>query len=139
MMREVLDIAVMVLIGTGTLFMFLAGVGIVRMPDIFMRISACTKAATLGVMAVLIGAAIYFGDIGVASRAVATMLFVLLTAPVGAHMIGRSAYMADTSLWEHTVTDELKGRYNLKDGNLSSPPELSAKESSTPTQDGQEA
>jgi multicomponent Na+:H+ antiporter subunit G len=108
--------------------MFLAGVGIVRMPDVFMRISACTKAATLGVTAILIAAAIFCGNIGAASRAVATILFVLLTAPVAAHMIGRSAYLADADLWDHTVIDELHGRYNLKDGKLLSPPETAPKE-----------
>lgn len=132
MTRELIDISVMILTGTGALFMFLAGVGIVRMPDIFMRISACTKAATLGVMVVLIAAALYFGDIGVASRAMATMLFVLLTAPVGAHMIGRSAYMADVSLWKHTVTDELKGRYDLKEGVLHSPPDETSENEKSP-------
>lgn len=118
-----IDLIVSVIMVLGAAFMLLGGIGILRMPDVFMRISACTKAATLGVSAILLAVAVFFGNISVASRAVATILFVVLTAPVAAHMIGRSAYLARAALWEGTVTDELRGRYNLKEGILNSSPD----------------
>lgn len=107
------QVVVVVLLAGGGTFMFLAALGIVRMPDLYMRLSACTKAATLGVTMTLIGCALYFDDVGVASRAIATILFVFLTAPVAGHMIGRAAYLANTPLWENTKIDELRGRYDL--------------------------
>lgn len=95
----------------GVILIALAGIGIVRMPDIFLRMSASTKAATLGLMLVLVGTAVYFGELGVASRAIATAIFVFLTAPVSAHMIGRAAYSDGVKLWHKTELDELQEQY----------------------------
>ena len=52
----------------GTSFILLAGVGIVRMPDVYLRISVTTKAATLGIGLILMGAAMYFNELGITSR-----------------------------------------------------------------------
>lgn len=95
------------LLVVGTLFMLIAAIGLVRMPDLFLRMSAATKAATLGILCVLGGVALHFGDVVVVLRAVAIALFLSLTAPVAAHMIGRAA-SADPKvrLWEGTVVDE---------------------------------
>lgn len=110
-MREVLS-AILLLIGG--VFMFVAGIGILRMPDLYTRMSATTKVATLGVGSTLLAAAIYFGELGITSRALATIAFVLLTAPVAAHMIGRAAYFGGVPLWSGTVIDELSGHYDLQ-------------------------
>jgi multicomponent Na+:H+ antiporter subunit G len=90
----------------------LALITFLRMPDLFLRMSATTKAATLGVSFFLLSLAVYFGDLGITSRAVATIIFVLLTAPVAAHMIARAAYLSNIPLCEETVVDELSGRYD---------------------------
>jgi len=92
---------------TGSIFMLVAAVGLVRMPDLFLRMSAATKASTLGILCVLGGAAIHFGDAVVTLRTLAIALFLYLTAPIAAHMIGRAA-SADPSvrLWEGSVVDE---------------------------------
>jgi len=103
-----------ILLLTGAVFMFLAGIGILRMPDLYTRMSATTKAATLGVGCTLLAAAVYFSELGITSRALATIAFVLLTAPVAAHMIGRAAYFGGVPLWSGTITDELKGHYDLQ-------------------------
>lgn len=92
--------------------MLLAGVGILRMPDVFLRMSASTKAATLGVILIMLATAIYFQDLGVTARAVGVLLFIVLTGPVSAHMIARAAYLSNTEIWAETKIDELKGRYN---------------------------
>jgi multicomponent Na+:H+ antiporter subunit G len=55
----------------------------------------------------LIALALHFGSLGIAARAMAAVLFVVLTAPVAAHVIGRAAYDAGEPLWEKTVADEL--------------------------------
>jgi multicomponent Na+:H+ antiporter subunit G len=99
------------LITTGAFFILIAGLGLVRMPDLFLRMSASTKAATLGVGCTLLGVALYFGDFTTFIRAVAIIVFLLLTAPVAAHLIGRAAYQDGVPLWEGTQLDEMGHRY----------------------------
>ena len=99
------------LLAVGGLFMLLAAVGVLRMPDVFTRMQATSKAATLGVGCMMLAVAVYFGDLAVATRAMAVVLFTFLTAPIGAHMIGRAAYVGRSRLWEQTLHDELRGRY----------------------------
>lgn len=106
----------------GTFFMCVASIGIVKMPDLFLRMSATTKAATLGAGFMLLGAAVHFSDdFGAVSRMLATIIFLLSTAPVAAHMIARAAYRNDVPLWEGTRHDELRGRYEEDTQILASP------------------
>lgn len=108
-----------VLLLLGSLFILLSAIGLLRMPDLFTRMSATTKASTLGIGLVLIGTAIFWMDIGIATRAIAIILFLLLTAPVAAHIIGRSAYFDKVPLWDKTHIDELKGKYDEDSHELS--------------------
>jgi multicomponent Na+:H+ antiporter subunit G len=103
------DIITALLVVVGGAFMLLAGVGVVRMPDLFMRMQAATKAATLGAGCMLLAVAVHFGEPTVVTRALLVTAFVFLTAPVAAHMIARAAYSVGTPLWEGTITDELRG------------------------------
>lgn len=112
----------MALMLIGAAFIFVAGVGVVRMPDVYMRMSATSKAATLGVGSIAAGAAVHFDDVAVTSRVVAIIAFVLLTAPVAAHMIGRAAYFAGVPLWSGTVRDELRDRHGRDAGGAGEPP-----------------
>ncbi|MFJ1410650.1 monovalent cation/H(+) antiporter subunit G [Capnocytophaga canimorsus] len=96
----------------GALFVLLAAVGIYRMPDTFLRISVTTKAATLGVGLILIALAVFFNENSVSLRVIAIVLFIMLTAPVSAHLIGRAAYLMKAKLWEKTLEDDLKGKYD---------------------------
>lgn len=98
--------AALIVIGGG--FMLLAGVGLLRMPDLFMRMQAATKAATLGAGCMLLAVAVHFGELTIVARALLVIAFVFLTAPVAAHMIARAAYSVGTPLWEGTLTDELR-------------------------------
>lgn len=104
----------------GALFILIAGLGVLRMPDVFMRLSATSKAATLGVGLVLVATAFYFDDFGITARALATIVFLLLTTPVAAHRISRAAYLTGVPLWERTRCDELQGRYDMDTGTLAS-------------------
>lgn len=112
-----------VLLIIGSIFMFIAGLGILRMPDLFMRMSCATKASTLGVGFILLALAVNFGQFGVSSRAVATIIFVVVTAPVAAHMIGRSAYIVQVPLWKDSIIDQLCDRYDRCRLELGSYPE----------------
>lgn len=90
----------------GTAFMLIAAIGLIRLPDLYTRMHAITKAGTLGIGLVLVGVAVFFGELSVVTRAVAVILFVLLTAPVSAHMIGRAGYIDDVALWDGTAFDQ---------------------------------
>ena len=105
------DIAIIILSTFGAVFILLAAIGFVRMPDTYLRISVTTKAATLGVGLILASAAIYFDNLSVTSRVLAIILFIILTAPVGGHLIGRASYFLGVSMWKNSVLDELKGMY----------------------------
>ncbi|MBI1735391.1 MAG: monovalent cation/H(+) antiporter subunit G [Candidatus Rokubacteria bacterium] len=94
----------------GSAFVLLAAVGILRLPDVFTRMHAATKPATLGVGLIIVAVAVHFGEVGIATRALLVGAFFVLTVPVGAHMIGRAAYLTGTPLWEGTVVDEWRDR-----------------------------
>jgi multicomponent Na+:H+ antiporter subunit G len=108
------DFFIITLSALGAIFILLASVGLIRMPDLYLRISVTTKAATLGIGLILIAAAIYFNELGITSRVLAIITFILLTAPVGAHMIGRASYFSGVKLWPKSKIDDLKGKYNPK-------------------------
>jgi len=103
-----------VLFLVGMVFMLLAAVGVLRMPDLFTRMHSSTKSATLGVGCVMLGVALYFGDFAIATRAFAVTVFVFLTAPVAAHMLARAAYFCDTPLCTLTLSDDMRGCYDLR-------------------------
>lgn len=95
------------LLSIGALFAVIAAVGILRMPDFYMRISATTKASTLGATFILAATALYFDDAAVTGKIIAIIAFVILTTPVAAHMIGRAAHRSGVPLWKESIRDDL--------------------------------
>ncbi len=104
----------------GVIFIFIAALGVLRLPDLFMRMHANTKSATIGVGLIMLGAVLYFNDITVTTRALAVVFFLLITAPISSHLIARSAYFSGIPLWDHTLSDDLLGHYDLKKHTLKS-------------------
>lgn len=86
------EIASAVLLGGGALLMLLAGIGIVRMPDVYTRMQASAKASTFGAGLLLLAVTFHFQDLDVTVRALATIAFIFLTVPVSAQLISRAAY-----------------------------------------------
>lgn len=111
MILEGIGIALIVL---GTVFIVVAGVGMVRFPDAFMRLHASTKAGTLGVSLTVSGMMCFYPTLSIATRGTALVVFLLLTAPVAAHMIGRASYYGGEKLgvyfWEGTKVDQMQTR-----------------------------
>lgn len=118
------ELIVAALIVVGTAFMLLAAIGLLRMPDVYTRLQVSTKGASLGAASVLLAVPFFFGDPAIAVRAVLIILFIFLTAPISAHMLGRAAYIVGVPLWEKSVRDELRGRYDPETQELSSPPDV---------------
>jgi multicomponent Na+:H+ antiporter subunit G len=91
-MTEWLASAMLVL---GALFTLLAALGILRLPDTLSRMQAATKATTLGVGATMAAVALTFWDGGALLRALAVVLFLYVTAPVGAHALARAVWITE--------------------------------------------
>lgn len=109
------------LVATGTTFMLLAAIGVIRMPDVYMRLQVSTKGASLGAGCVVLAVPIFFFDMGIAVRALLIVVFIFLTTPISAHMLARAAYIVGVPLWEGSVVDELEGRYDPETHELASP------------------
>ncbi|WP_372996394.1 monovalent cation/H(+) antiporter subunit G [Marinobacter sp.] len=114
------EVLVSILLLAGASFMVLAAIGVLRLPDLPTRMHATTKAGALGAMLTMGGVAFYFADSTVVARAIAIVVFILLTAPIAAHVIGRAGYFTGIELWEGTVKDELRERYDPESHKLSS-------------------
>ena len=119
----ILDFLAAALLLIGALFILTATIGIVRMPDLYLRMSAVSKAATLGIACILLGVALIFADVSVSARALAAIIFIMLTAPVASHLIGRAGYITGVPLWQGTIRDDLRGRYDEKTHVLTSQPD----------------
>lgn len=104
----IVDWIVVALIIAGSGFSLLGAVGLLRMPDVYMRIQAAAKSSTLGVSCLVLAASIVIGRTGPTTRALLIIAFLFLTAPVAAHMIGRAAYFAGVPFWKDSLVDELK-------------------------------
>lgn len=119
------DIIVIFFISLGTFLIILGGIGIVRMPDLYLRMSATTKVSTIGVIAILLGVMVHFWDLSVTAQAAVTIGFLLLTAPVGAHIIGRAAlHRQRVELYKDTFIDDFEGEKafgHTHDGDRASP------------------
>ncbi len=89
----------------GSIFILLASLGVAKMPDIFSRMHATTKAATLGASLMMLAVAVFFAELGTVVRSLAVIFFVFFTAPVSAHMIGSAAYLTGIPLWKGTVDE----------------------------------
>lgn len=98
----------------GAFFVAVAALGVLRMPELYARMHSSTKAGTLGLGLILLSVVLHFGSLGIGARALATLVFVALTAPVGAHVVGRAAYYTGTPLWKGTVVDEIQERIGEK-------------------------
>ena len=94
----------------GTAVTLISSLGVIRLPDVYTRAHAATKAATLGILCILLGAFIHFMFVHriVSVRLLLGIVFVFLTAPVAGHMIIRSARRSGVPMAGISVRDALK-------------------------------
>ncbi|WPB78716.1 monovalent cation/H(+) antiporter subunit G [Archangium violaceum] len=91
----------------GTLGMLLAGLGMVRLPDLFMRMQATAKAATIGLGGLLGGATVAMWSRNVVALVLLTLIFTFAIIPVAAQLIARAAFRMGVPLWERTRENDL--------------------------------
>jgi multicomponent Na+:H+ antiporter subunit G len=90
----------------GSVFLFSAGLGVLRMPDSYNRIQTGTKASTLGTMLVLLGLAVLHP--AWTWKLLILIFFVLLTNPVSSHALARAAHATGIAESGSTVVDRLE-------------------------------
>lgn len=88
-----MDVAVGVLAIVGASLVVLAGIGLLRFPDLYSRMHAAAKVPTLGVALIATATALSVSDTRVRSLLAVALLFV--TAPAASHLVGRAAYRAE--------------------------------------------
>lgn len=101
-------LAISALVLAGSLFSLVAAIGLNRLPDVFTRMHAASKAGTVGSGLLLLAAGLHAGDLAILFRALAGFLFFILTAPISAHLLARAAHQVGYILHEKTVLDELR-------------------------------
>src|SRR5690606_18040263 len=84
-----------VLLLIGALFCLVAAIGVIRLPDLLSRMHAASKAGAVGGGFILLAVMVMSFDIGVAMRAIVGIAFLLLTTPVGAHLLARASHRAE--------------------------------------------
>lgn len=96
-----------ILIIIGAAFVLVASAGLIRLPDVYSRMHAASKAGTLGSGVMLLALAVVSNDQATITRALAGILFFLLTAPISAHLLAKAAYAAGYQLWDRSVLDQM--------------------------------
>ncbi|MBA8795996.1 multicomponent Na+:H+ antiporter subunit G [Friedmanniella endophytica] len=91
-MTGVLDVLGGVCVIAGALLCLAAAIGLVRLPDVLTRMHAATKPQTLGLLLVLLGIGLTLRDLRATGLLVLIAVLQLFTAPVAAHLVGRTAY-----------------------------------------------
>ena len=105
---------VVALIIVGSFFLTVGTVGLLRLPDVYNRMHATSKATTLGASSILLAGFVYYGPQGAGLTSLVGIVFLFLTAPTGAHLISRSAqkmgvpFFGESATWPEE-TDESGG------------------------------
>lgn len=118
-MIEIANIIIVIFIILGAFFHLIAALGVIRLPDVYTRNHAASKAATLGVLLILLGAFLYFyfhgGEFN--TRVLLCIVFMFLTAPVAGHLLGRAAYHHGVKMEGSNIIDEYKEYIEIKKSN----------------------
>jgi len=94
---------------TGALLALLASIGLHRFDNVFARMHAATKPATLGLLLIVIGASMQLADTGDSVKLFLVVVFQFMTAPIAAHLVGRAAYRSVVEVADTITIDELAG------------------------------
>ena len=108
-----IDLIAGVLILVGAIFALIAGIGLVRLPDFYVRMHAATKAGVLAAGLVLVAVAVEARMLEITARAISGVLFLFITAPIAAHLLARAAYASGVKMWDRSGPDDLKDRYDF--------------------------
>ncbi len=95
----------------GSIFLFLGALGVLRMPDVYNRMQAGTKATTLGTILTLFGIGLYKLDwIG---QIIMLIIFIAVTNPLSSHALSRAAHYSGIKLIKTSIRDDLQKTENI--------------------------
>lgn len=92
---------------SGSIITFIAAWGVLRLPDFYMRMHAATKAGVVGPSLLLIGAGFYDPSWSAWIKIALAILFLLMTTPIAAHLLGKAGFMGGVRLWKGTTRNDL--------------------------------
>ncbi len=105
-----MEVVASILMLAGGVLALIAALGLQRFRDVFARMHAATKPATMGLALLLVGATFVVPGPGPVAKLLLVVLLQFITAPVGAHLVGRAAFRAGTELDPDTTFDDLSTR-----------------------------
>jgi multicomponent Na+:H+ antiporter subunit G len=100
------DFIAAIFISAGSLFMLVAAIGVIRLPDVFMRMHAITKASSLSILLISAGLVLVMPTLRIFLGCFTLILFIFLTTPVASHMIARAAAMLKEPVADGCKTNE---------------------------------
>lgn len=119
----ILNVLTTVTLAGGLFFLLVGALGVLRLPDVYLRMIAASKCITLGITGMLLAAVFHFIAIGTSSdtvasegssavaastKAILVILFQFVAGPVGTHMLARSAHIDRVPMWKGTLSDDLE-------------------------------
>lgn len=100
----------------GAFFVLLSAIGMIRLRDVYSRVHTAGKTSTFGMISLMLAVFVYFLPEDVINiKILLAILFVFMTAPLGALLISRSAYRNGVPLEENSVRDDLKEAYEKEE------------------------
>jgi multicomponent Na+:H+ antiporter subunit G len=102
-MNEILEYIGQGLVVLGSIFLFLGALGIYRMPDLYNRLQAGTKATTLGAMSLIFGVGLMQPEWLV--KSIIIVVFIAIANPLSSHVLGRAAYKNNLKPFMKTKMD----------------------------------
>jgi multicomponent Na+:H+ antiporter subunit G len=100
-----LDVLSALFLVAGGFFCLVAGIGIVRLGDIYIRMHASTKAGTLGIALIAVAMMLHARSVLEIIEPLFVFLFMILTIPIGSHLIGRAAFRTRIPMQSDTRFD----------------------------------
>ena len=91
MSADIVSLIIAFLLVAGALISLIAALGLLRLPDLFTRMHAASKAGSAGSGLVLVAVALHSGEIAIWIKCLAAVVFFVLTAPLSAHLLAKAA------------------------------------------------
>jgi multicomponent Na+:H+ antiporter subunit G len=90
----------MILIASGLIFFIAGSVGLLRLPDLYSRLHALTKADNVGLGMMILGIILITGDLLTSLKLILVWLLVLASSAASAHLIAQRARRGERGLWK---------------------------------------
>jgi multicomponent Na+:H+ antiporter subunit G len=118
----ILNVITTIALAAGIFFLVVGALGVLRMPDVYLRVIVASKCVTLGITGMLLASVLHFIVIGTtappedgagssaiaaSTKAVLVILFQFVAGPVGTHMLARAAHIDRVQMWTGTLSDDL--------------------------------